>query len=501
LEALREKLVTEGAGMNRHPANMVPTATTSAARSAPVVISNIVRNGDVILPPPSGKGCSSSSASSTQATGDDDKKKDDAETLEELVRYLSSLPDIPTKDASISPLQDRFGRHHNYLRISLAEKCNLRCLYCMPEQGVPLQPPSHLLTNSEILQLVEWFVANGVTKIRLTGGEPLLRKDLVELITDMQQHFGSQLEQIGMTTNGVSLSRSKLEDLVTAGLTHVNLSLDSLHADTFAHLTRRPPTYHGKVMQALYDCAEVLPHRTKINVVVMPTNVQELYAFGQLSQTMPVDVRFIEYMPFNDNQWATSGGFISYQAMQDELQRQFLVAEYGIVEASPTLAGTTTATTTNHVEEAKELPHVLERLEDGPNDTTKWWGLSSPPTLSSSSASSPPPPQGRIGFITSMSQHFCSTCNRLRLTADGKLKVCLFGKTEVNLRDLLRRRSSPPNDEEDHPAAHDSKDTALLQKVIHYAVQQKHYKLGGHADMMDLAKHSDENRPMTLIGG
>ena len=349
--------------------------------------------------------------------------------LDELIRQLDTLP-LPQE-----PLTDKFGRQHSYLRISLSEKCNLRCVYCMPEDGVPVQPKSHLLSNDEIMQLATLFVHHGVDKVRLTGGEPLLRKDLVDLVGRLNQ-LG--LKQIGMTTNGVTLSKN-LPDLVDAGLTHVNISLDSLDPDKFARLTRRPPSYHAKVMEAIEDCANRLPYRTKINCVVLPDNANELQEFAELTRRWPVDVRFIEYMPFNDNLWQTDG-FVSYQQMRDQIDG-------------------------------------LQRIEDGPNDTTKWWTLP---------AATNPPPLGRIGFITSMSEHFCSTCNRLRLTADGKLKVCLFGKTEVSLRDLLRSGRASEG---------------TIQKLIHHSVQKKHFKLGGHKDMEDLKAHSTENRPMTLIGG
>jgi molybdenum cofactor biosynthesis protein A len=344
--------------------------------------------------------------------------------LNQILQELETLP-LPQE-----PLTDTFGRQHSYLRISLSEKCNLRCLYCMPADGVPLQPQSHLLSNEEIMQLATWFVQQGVSKVRLTGGEPLLRKDLLELVSNLNT---LNLDQIGMTTNGITLSK-QLPDLVEAGMTHINISLDSLLADKFARLTRRPPSYHARVMQAIEDCARLLPHRTKVNCVVLPDNLNELQDFAELTRDMPVDIRFIEYMPFSENLWKTDG-FVSYQQMQEQIQG-------------------------------------LQRLQDGPNDTTKWWTL-------------PGSTEGRIGFITSMSEHFCGTCNRLRITADGQLKVCLFGNTEVSLRDLLRQGGSEET----------------LQKLIHYSVQRKHFKLGGHKDMQDLQKHSTENRPMTLIGG
>jgi cyclic pyranopterin phosphate synthase len=351
-------------------------------------------------------------------------ENDSEKSLENLIADLEALP-LPDE-----PLTDSFGRQHSYLRISLSERCNLRCQYCMPEEGVPLQPKSNLLSNEEVVRIATWFVQNGVTKVRLTGGEPLLRKDLVQLVGDLS---ALGLEQIGMTTNGVTLSK-QLPDLVAAGMTHVNISLDSLLPEKFAKLTRRPASYHAKVMQAVEDCAKLLPNQTKINCVVLPDVVDELQDFCELTRDLPIDIRFIEYMPFNANEWKTDG-FVNYQQMKDEI-------------------------------------NGLTRIQDGPNDTTKWWTLSGD-TL------------GRIGFITSMSEHFCGTCNRLRITADGQLKVCLFGKTEVSLRDLMRQGGSEE----------------MLQKVIHHSVQRKHFKLGGHKDMQDLQAHSSENRPMILIGG
>mmetsp|Transcript_13844 Transcript_13844/g.34784 ORF Transcript_13844/g.34784 Transcript_13844/m.34784 type:complete len:487 (-) Transcript_13844:129-1589(-) len=359
----------------------------------------------------------------------------EAERLQSLSELMNQLDALPLPE---EPLTDKFGRQHSYLRISLSERCNLRCQYCMPEDGVPLQPAENLLSNAEIMKLARWFNQQGVNKIRLTGGEPLLRKNLVELVAELNQ-LENPLEQIGMTTNGVTLSKH-LPDLVDAGLTHVNVSLDSLNPDKFARLTRRPAAYFDRVMQSIEDCAKYLPNQTKINCVVMPDNADELQDFAELSRHMPVDIRFIEYMPFNDNQWGADD-FLSYRQMQEQIK--------GLV-----------------------------REDDGPNDTTKWWRLKANDKIKDDSL-------GRVGFITSMSEHFCGTCNRLRLTADGQLKVCLFGKTEVSLRDLMREGGS---DE-------------MLQKVIHYSVQRKNFKLGGHKDMEDLQAHSDENRPMTLIGG
>lgn len=368
---------------------------------------------------------------------------------------------ISNSDKSI--LTDTHGRHHNYLRISLSERCNLRCQYCMPPEGIPLSPPSHLLTNEEIMRLVNLFVKCGVDKIRLTGGEPLLRKDLLPLVNSISHLLESSTSSnmVGLTTNGISLSRH-VHGLVDAGLTGVNISLDTLQHNRFHEITRRNGL--EKVMRAIGDSISAFQNRyghvrqgpngtggsrVKINCVVMKDfNDDEMVDFLNMATYTyggDVDVRFIEWMPFNDNAW-TRSRFVSYQDMMDKITKSGL---------------------------------PLERMIDGPNDTTKWWKV-------------PKRDSTRIGFITSMSEHFCSTCNRLRLTADGKLKVCLFGSNEkeVSLKDIMRRGQSadPSKEEED------------LSQVIKAAVQRKMFSLGGHGSADNIAKAAD-NRPMTLIGG
>jgi cyclic pyranopterin phosphate synthase len=315
----------------------------------------------------------------------------------------------------------------------------------MPPDGVPLQPSDRLLlSREEIRVLAALFGKHGVDKVRLTGGEPLLRTDLVDIVSDLTA-LGA-IRQVGMTTNGVTLKR-KLPCLVQAGLTHVNISLDTLQPDVFEELTRRPGGGLTQVLSSVHLACELLPplqqqhqpqqRRVKLNVVVMKgVNDGELEDFCNLTRQLPLDVRFIEFMPFHDNGW-NQGKFVSYAQMQTKLQ---------------------------HLR--------LQRLQDGPNDTTKWWKLPQDDAL------------GRIGFITSMSDHFCGTCNRLRLTADGKLKACLFGSSEVSLRDALRSGYS----------------TESIEKLIHYAVQRKTFALGGHGSAQGIAKAND-NRPMTLIGG
>ena len=392
------------------------------------------KQGDSSLKRPVLKQWSEMNSKNKTMQDDDNNKKKKEHSIHDILRQLQDAPPVPTDQV----LTDSFQRQHSYLRISLVERCNLRCRYCMPPEGVPLQPTRALLTRDEILQLVGIFQKHGVDKVRLTGGEPLLRHDLVDIVGDLSSSL--HVRQIGMTTNGVTLKRH-LPQLVESGLTHVNISLDSLKQDVFEDLTRRKGL--KQVMESMKEACRLLPNgRVKLNVVVMKgVNDNELQDFCKLTQQYPIDVRFIEWMPFSDNGW-NQGRFVSYQTMLESLK---------------------------HLQ--------LQRVLDGPNDTTKWWRLPSDTTATSSNT-------GRIGFITSMSQHFCGTCNRLRLTADGKLKACLFGSSELSLRDALREGYSLES----------------LEKLIHYAVKRKTFALGGHGSAQGIAEAND-NRPMTLIGG
>lgn len=327
-------------------------------------------------------------------------------------------------------LTDTHGRGHDYLRISISERCNLRCQYCMPSQGVTLTPHSHLLTQDEIVRIAEIFASEGVKKIRLTGGEPLVRKDAIEIVRRLKNIPG--LETVAMTTNGVTLAR-KLPALKDAGLDAINLSLDTLRAEKFEFISRRPKAGHSKVLEAVEKSLELGYNPLKINCVVMRgLNDDEILDFVELTREKAVDVRFIEYMPFDGNKWDTRK-MVPYSEMLDIIQAKY---------------------------------SEFSRIADAPNDTSKGYKVAGW--------------RGQVGFITSMSENFCGSCNRLRLTADGNLKVCLFGNTEISLRDCLREGHS-----EDQ-----------LKHFIESAVKRKKAR---HAGMESLA--GMKNRPMILIGG
>ncbi|XP_043541907.1 molybdenum cofactor biosynthesis protein 1 [Chiloscyllium plagiosum] len=192
-------------------------------------------------------------------------------------------------------LTDNFGRQHSYLRISLTEKCNLRCQYCMPEEGVKLTPKPQLLTTEEVVTLARLFVREGVDKIRLTGGEPLIRPDVVSIVSQLRELDG--LKTIAVTTNGINLAR-QLPSLKEAGLNLINVSLDTLVPAKFEFIARRRG-FH-KVMEGINKALDAGYNPVKVNCVVMRgLNEDELLDFVRLTEKKPVDVRFIEYMPFD----------------------------------------------------------------------------------------------------------------------------------------------------------------------------------------------------------
>jgi GTP 3',8-cyclase len=369
-------------------------------------------------------------------------------------------------------LTDTFRRQHDYLRISVTERCNLRCLYCMPEEGVPLSPPRELLTTPEIVLLSSLFVSQGVTKIRLTGGEPTVRRDIVPLMRQIGELRAHGLRELCLTTNGLSLHR-KLDAMIDAGLTGINLSLDTLDPFQFQIMTRRDGFSAVKksvdrILERNRSGAANI--KFKINCVVMRgLNDHQIMPFVEMTREEDIEVRFIEYMPFDGNKWS-KGKMFSYQEMLARI---------------------------------RETYPDLQAARDGihKNDTSKTYQI--------------PGFAGRIGFITSMTHNFCGTCNRLRITSDGNLKVCLFGNAEVSLRDIIRQvNQGEPIDEaalETLRAAATAQlqgvqsqaqppllapNSAELLEVIGIAVKGKKEKHAGIGALEHM-----KNRPMILIGG
>ena len=393
------------------------------------------------------------------------KKPASAHTIESLSRKEQLQAARPFSTF----LTDKFSRQHDYLRISITERCNLRCTYCMPEEGVPLSPPSHLLTSPEITYLSSLFVSQGVTKIRLTGGEPTIRKDILPLMHSIGALRRNGLRELCLTTNGIALHR-KLDSMAEAGLTGVNLSLDTLDPYQFQIMTRR------KGFEAVVKSMEQILEmnklgagiKLKINCVVMRgINDREILPFVEMGREKDVEVRFIEYMPFDGNKWSKAK-MLGYKEM------------LGII---------------------REKYPSLRKVQDHENDTSKTFKV--------------PGFVGRVGFITSMTHNFCGSCNRLRITGDGNLKVCLFGNAEVSLRDLMRKdNGGEPIDEEametikrfemdrrqSLPGGTGSLEYAErereLLEVIGVAVKRKKAKHAGMGQLENM-----KNRPMILIGG
>ena len=283
-------------------------------------------------------------------------------------------------------LSDSFQRPVDYLRISVTDRCNLRCIYCMPAEGVRLMSHDDILSYEEIHTVVNAAAELGITKVRITGGEPLARAGLPELIRMLARL--DAIDDISLTTNGTLLARYA-DELKSAGLNRVNVSLDSLKPDKFKYITRQ-----GNLEDTLQgiDAARAAGlEPVKINVVVMSgINDDELIDFAEKTINEGWHVRFIELMPSVSNQAAASQ-FVSASDMRQRLE------SLGKLESAKVSVG---------------------------NGPAKYFRL--------------PQAKGTVGFITPISEHFCFRCNRIRLTADGKLRPCLLSKEEIDIRQPLR---------------------------------------------------------------
>mmetsp|Transcript_12403 Transcript_12403/g.22187 ORF Transcript_12403/g.22187 Transcript_12403/m.22187 type:complete len:681 (-) Transcript_12403:180-2222(-) len=369
-------------------------------------------------------------------------------------------------------ITDNFGRRHTYLRISLTERCNLRCSYCMPEEGVDLSPPSNLLTVDEILKLAALFVSAGVTKIRLTGGEPTLNPDLINVVRGLDAlkhapvHSGTinpkhvteprALVDIGITSNGLVLSK-QLAALKAAGLTAINISLDTLRPDRFIQLTRRKGL--SRVLDSIRTALDLGYNPVKVNVVLIRgVNEDEILDFVRMTESDPVNVRFIEYMPFDGNIWEMKK-MVPFSEVVE------VINKYLEGSGSKTSIEEGMAREGKEDQEKKKLKRIVSYSK---SEVAANYQI--------------PGHVGTVSFVSSMTDSFCGGCNRLRLLADGSLKVCLFGASEVSLRDALREGASLEE----------------LRALIAAALSKK---AAAHAGMTTLALKSSENRPMTTIGG
>jgi cyclic pyranopterin phosphate synthase len=327
-------------------------------------------------------------------------------------------------------LLDPYKRHLNYLRISLTDRCNLRCSYCMPEQGVPKLHHQDLLTYEELVRLTGLAVRLGIEKIRLTGGEPLVRKGITGFIQSLKMIPG--IRDISLTTNGVLLS-DQARALWESGVKRINISLDTLDREKYKAITRFD--YFDQVWSGIQAAEKTGFSPIKINVVVMKgVNDDEIISFGRLSLEKPYHVRFIEFMPVGaDSNWRTE---------------RFLSSEE----------------TLKKLKTLGSLTVINGQGFDGPAKRMAYTGA-----------------KGEIGLISPLTEHFCLQCNRLRLTAEGLLRVCIFSENETDLRTPMRQGAS---DEE-------------LMNIIHEAVSQKPES---HSLQAQPTPRRCQ-RPMSKIGG
>lgn len=328
-------------------------------------------------------------------------------------------------------LTDNFGRKHSYLRISLTERCNLRCTYCMPEEGVGLSPKSHIMSFDEIYTIAKTFVDNGVTKIRLTGGEPLIRKDVSVIL----KKLATLPVELAITTNAVSVDRF-IDTFKECGIQNINVSLDSLNADKFEEITRR--NYFEKVYNNILLLVKN-GFNVKLNAVLIKGfNDNEIKDFINLTKELSINIRFIEFMPFDGNKWDMEK-MVSYNEVMTIVNASF----------------------------SKDK---VIRIQDAPNDTSKNYKIEAY--------------KGSFAIISSVTNPFCDSCNRLRLTANGQIKNCLFSAKESDLLTPLREGKS-------------------IEPIIQNAIQAKLKVRGGMDTFEKLQKpelHSN-NRNMTTIGG
>jgi GTP 3',8-cyclase len=281
---------------------------------------------------------------------------------------------------------DRYSRKIDYMRISVTDRCNFRCVYCMPTQGIPPLRHKDILRYEEIIRIVRVAVGSGLRRIRITGGEPLIRRDIVYLIESLKRIEG--IRDLSLTTNGAFLA-GLAESLSSAGLQRINVSLDSLQSERFAEITRGGEL--SSVLKGIDAAMKAGLSPLKINCVpIRGLNEDEIESFALMTLKQPFQVRFIEFMPLGKGTAWTSRQFIPTEEIRSIVEK--------IGPLKPVTVG-----------------------RSGPADYFAFEGAA-----------------GIIGFISPLSNHFCGECNRLRLTSDGKLRPCLFSESEIDLKPALR---------------------------------------------------------------
>lgn len=333
-------------------------------------------------------------------------------------------------------MKDSHGRTIDYLRISLTDRCNFRCVYCMPEDGVCQMGHDEILRIEEIERLVRVAAGIGIKSVRLTGGEPLVRKGVVGLVETLTGIPG--IENVSMTTNGVLLPRM-IDDLKAAGLSRVNISLDTLDADQFRAITRVGNL--DDTLAGIDAALEAGLNPVKVNAVTVRSLNQDFLEFAKLSIDRPLHVRFIEYMPLGDTSEDSGTGWGKADVIPSE-------ELFGLINEQARAAG---------------LPELRPA------------GASKPLGWGPARYFEFPGAKGTVGFISPLSRHFCAECNRLRVTADGKVRPCLFSDTEYDVRTALR--------EGDDEAVH-----GVLLEALGAKPDEHHDKVG-------------TDRKMSQIGG
>lgn len=327
----------------------------------------------------------------------------------------------PILDLTRELLADQFNRPITYLRISVTDKCNLRCVYCMPEQGLPWLPKADILSYEEIAQLVRAAASVGVRSIRLSGGEPLIRKNLARLVAEIAAIDG--ISDIALSTNGLLLEE-QIDALASAGLSRVNVSLDTLREDRFVEIARRPGL--ERVLSGIDAAIARGLEPVKINCVVMRGyNDDEVAAFAQWTKERAVYVRFIELMPVQENLDVQRD---AYMSADEILERVRAIGELQAVSGP------------------------------GGNGPARYFAFPGAP--------------GAVGVISPLSHDYCERCNRVRLTANGRLRLCLFGDHEIDLRTPLRAGAS------------ESEIADVLRSAMLIKPERHHLKLGEASSRM-----------------